>query len=514
MSFPDSTIDFKFPDANSTETKKPMNLGKIDVSYGHLITPENSEELGIKYDWITDCEQPSRYEPGGLHPVNIHDKFCDERYEVINKLGYGTYSTVWLAKDWQSDRWVALKIIAARSSESSKESHILQHLQKYHTAKPSVPGFDNISKPLHKFTIDGPNGTHTCLVSEPLGGSVADARDNTIGAEGIFPLQIARATAAHVIIGVAFLHRSGVVHGDLHSGNVLFRWPEIQQLSMDQMYARYGLPMLRQVERISGLPLDVGVPSHIVHSTGHRLMCNKVDSADIVITDFGEAYESVHGPPQHLNTPLRLCPPENLLDRGIIGVKADVWALGCTLVDILGSGPLFYAWRSDKDDLMRQIVSTVGRPSQHWWEAWENRHKWFKEDGTWCGTLDDEEPYDPMPTLETTISRFRQKSDEKLDEKEQGALLQVLRGMLTINPEQRFTIEDVINSQWMEDYGRPAIEALDKQGKKEISPPASDSPAAKGDADCFYVLDICATTMAAAALVGTLIAAWVDKRRH
>ena len=41
---------------------------------------------------------PHRYVPGGYHPVNIGDMFHN-RYEVLRKLGFGQYSTVWLAND-------------------------------------------------------------------------------------------------------------------------------------------------------------------------------------------------------------------------------------------------------------------------------------------------------------------------------------------------------------------------------------------------------------------------------
>jgi len=46
-------------------------------------------------------ENPHRYQPGGHHPVHLGDIYC-KRYRVINKLGFGTYSTVWLAQDLQS----------------------------------------------------------------------------------------------------------------------------------------------------------------------------------------------------------------------------------------------------------------------------------------------------------------------------------------------------------------------------------------------------------------------------
>ena len=40
----------------------------------------------------------TRYCPGGYHPVTLGDRFHD-RYCVIQKLGFGVYSTVWLAND-------------------------------------------------------------------------------------------------------------------------------------------------------------------------------------------------------------------------------------------------------------------------------------------------------------------------------------------------------------------------------------------------------------------------------
>lgn len=43
------------------------------------------------------CEWEEEYRPGGFHPINLGDTFCDRKYKVIRKLGYGSSSTVWLA---------------------------------------------------------------------------------------------------------------------------------------------------------------------------------------------------------------------------------------------------------------------------------------------------------------------------------------------------------------------------------------------------------------------------------
>ena len=46
-----------------------------------------------------DAEPLQRYRAGGYHPVHIGDLFDGGRYRVENKLGWGAYGTVWLAKD-------------------------------------------------------------------------------------------------------------------------------------------------------------------------------------------------------------------------------------------------------------------------------------------------------------------------------------------------------------------------------------------------------------------------------
>jgi hypothetical protein len=46
-----------------------------------------------------DEEDLEDYRPGGYHPVHIGDAFKDGRYVIVRKLGWGHFSTVWLARD-------------------------------------------------------------------------------------------------------------------------------------------------------------------------------------------------------------------------------------------------------------------------------------------------------------------------------------------------------------------------------------------------------------------------------
>lgn len=45
------------------------------------------------------CEWIEDYRPGSYHPVHLGDLFNNGQYKIIRKLGEGSYSTVWLARD-------------------------------------------------------------------------------------------------------------------------------------------------------------------------------------------------------------------------------------------------------------------------------------------------------------------------------------------------------------------------------------------------------------------------------
>jgi hypothetical protein len=49
-----------------------------------------------------DVEPIHRYRPGGYHPIHLGDSLKFGRYQILHKLGWGGYATVWLAKDRRS----------------------------------------------------------------------------------------------------------------------------------------------------------------------------------------------------------------------------------------------------------------------------------------------------------------------------------------------------------------------------------------------------------------------------
>ncbi|KAL8824482.1 MAG: hypothetical protein Q9170_008140 [Blastenia crenularia] len=427
--------------------------------------------LGLVYNWQEDVENLERYGPGGYHPVQLGDDLDDGRYHIVHKLGNGAYSTVWLAKDRRHGRYVALKIIVAEFSSTSNESHILHLLEDERASNPDIVGGQYLLKLIGEFTIDGPNGLHTCLVSEPTSCSLAVARE--VSVVRLFPLQIARAIAAKIIMGLAFLHGCGVVHGDLHTNNVLLQLPNIDKLSTDELYQRYYTTVQQSVTRIDGNPLDNTVPPYTVVPMRTAIACEDVTDANILIADFGEAYLANNESRPRLNTPVLLCPPEALLGKGIIGMPADIWTLACTLFEVLGKSTLFEAFGGDPDTVVKEMVSALGKPDEPWWSAWQNRDKFFREDGSWVPSPRGYER--KSRALEERIAKTRRKGED-FDEAEKDALVKMMAGMLKWAPEDRVKIEDVLSSEWMERYGKPAIAALSQEPVVDTTPKADEAP--------------------------------------
>ena len=165
---------------------------------------------------LTNIENIETYRPGGFHPIHLHDTLANNRYHILHKLGYGGFSTVWLARDTAENKLVSLKILTAESSASCPDIEITQVLK----ASPKSldhPGRQHILSVVDDFTVKGPNGSHLCLVSRVAGPSIADLSFCPGQVAGCRRLRgdVGRLFARQTAQAVGVLHGVGVVHGGL-----------------------------------------------------------------------------------------------------------------------------------------------------------------------------------------------------------------------------------------------------------------------------------------------------------
>ena len=185
-------------------------LASRHIHHHANMSPDRSPQLFTHWHY-PDVEPISYYRKGGYHPIHIDD-VLENRYRIVNKLGYGAYGTIWLVEDLESGRCAALKILAAEVSKKISEVAILHHLKQRQLNDEGSNGQEFLMEFLDDFKVEGPNGTHQCIVTEVLGPSIgADAEE--IYGEERYPIEIAKKLVAQVIRGVAYLHSCGVVHG-------------------------------------------------------------------------------------------------------------------------------------------------------------------------------------------------------------------------------------------------------------------------------------------------------------
>ncbi|KAK9333051.1 kinase-like domain-containing protein [Lipomyces starkeyi] len=331
-----------------------------------------------QYPWVfrppslDNIEQIESYRQGGFHPVSVGDKFSRGRYRILHKLGFGGFSTVWLARDEQSHRLVSLKIITAEASSTCNDLKILQYLKEsatYHPACEHIPSvFDN-------FTIEGPNGFHTCLVSLFAGPDIAQVCYSPGRRAGSRRLRgsLARKFAKQVTLAVGYLHSRGVAHGDLNTSNILIQLAYVDSWSDKHVYELLGCPVTDEVLLWSGeLNNLVCAPEYLVEPANLSKLESKWFTEKVLLVDFGQSFMLHSPPPQNeVGYTMSYCAPELYFERRA-SVWSDIWALGCTIFEIRAGCQLFESFLGGPHEVIQQMVQALGKLPEPWWSSWEN----------------------------------------------------------------------------------------------------------------------------------------------
>ncbi|KAL2372037.1 hypothetical protein RJZ57_003516 [Blastomyces gilchristii] len=260
-----------------------------------------------------------------------------------------------------------------------------------------------------------------------------------------------------LVLVVDFVHAQGIVHGDLHLGNILLKVPRnFDQLSLNQLYEKYGAPELDPIVRLDGNPLPPGVPSHGIAPIWLGEASEKItlSEARILLTDFGEAFSRSKERKYESHTPLAIRSPEARFEpNNSLSFPSDIWTLACTIWSIVAQRPLFEGFLMTEDDMTREHVDALGILPLEWWRKWEARRLKFTEDG---------KPINRNPfrswddRFEDSVQQPRQESGiPSFDAREREAFFDMLRPMFSFRPENRPTTKQILKSEWMRKWALP-----------------------------------------------------------
>jgi len=143
-----------------------QRLPRVGRAWKPLIFANSNFER-IAPDEKVEEELIPKYTASHYYPVRIGEVLRD-RYQIVGKLGFGRSSTVWLARDLDGRRHVALKLFinsAAMGEELDHESSIYRRISN--TPANAHPGRAAVRQLLDSFDAAGPDGSHRCLVHPP-----------------------------------------------------------------------------------------------------------------------------------------------------------------------------------------------------------------------------------------------------------------------------------------------------------------------------------------------------------
>ncbi|KAJ3493433.1 hypothetical protein NLG97_g4736 [Lecanicillium saksenae] len=143
-------------------------------------------------------------------------------YQIVSKLGYGAYSTVWLGFDRRLTRHLALKILTADSYGQENDIFEIDILKHMRCLAADEPGARHILQLLDNFQHDGPNGTHACLVFPAMGPDVTNY--SQLFPKRRIPAPQIKTISRQLLLGLSFLHDiSRVIHTDTSSIRDMFQ---------------------------------------------------------------------------------------------------------------------------------------------------------------------------------------------------------------------------------------------------------------------------------------------------
>ncbi|OAX78133.1 CMGC/SRPK protein kinase [Emergomyces africanus] len=373
----------------------------------------------IEIDQLVEEEELPDYKADRFYPARLGEVF-QNRYQIIAKLGFGSSSTIWLARDLIGHQYVALKLYV-NTSLVHRELPVYRHIAG-RLAKSSHPGRGNIRKLLDSFEARGPHGQHIVLVIEAAQMSLRDMR-MVFRPDG-FEEDFVKGAIIELLKALDFLHTHGeIVHTDVHFGNMLLGIDDNDVLGAFEKH-EYSSPVARkQVSQTRTIYLS-------------RIILPKV--GPMLLSDFGGARI---GPGPHSGNimPLEYRAPETL-HYVEWSYPVDIWSVGLTAWDLRESKLLFTA-RDEDGDLydaahLAQLIAAIGPPPPEFLAKNPVRKADFwDEQGKWLGLA-------PIPcnrTMEALATRAENKS----------GFLRFIRRALTWLPEERATAKELLQDPWL-----------------------------------------------------------------
>ncbi|MCJ1398649.1 hypothetical protein MMC11_001850 [Xylographa trunciseda] len=380
----------------------------ITTGFGTLDTTQKVEE-----------EAQAWYQPENWYPVRIGAIF-NVTYQVLSKLGYGAYSTVWLCRDLKAHSYVTIKVCERNSVQARREVKVYQHLNAI-TSRHS--GSRLVRTLLDAFEINSSDGNYQCLVHKPLGMSLSNLQARSPFQR--LPENLLKLTLIHILLALDFLHTEAlVIHTDLQPRNILLDIEDKSILSeLEEREKKIPSPRKVNGDRVIYTSQQLKIPG----THGRPVLC-----------DFGEARFGGEGYDDDIQ-PYIYRAPEVILHKRWNN-KVDIWNVGVMAWDLFEDKHLFHAKDQNNENSslhhIAEMIALLGPPPSEFIRRSKLGSEYFDAHGKGKGLIDI-----PVMSFED--------SEENLNGEEKVLFLAFLRKMLSWVPEGRKTAKELLRDPWL-----------------------------------------------------------------
>ncbi|KPA86841.1 putative protein kinase [Leptomonas pyrrhocoris] len=245
-------------------------------------------------------EDKSAYKEGGYLTVTP-GKIVHSRYVLIQKLGWGEFSTVWLAYDTKhatlgrgaKQAFVAVKVAKCRSSVQEATYYEVS-LLRYIEAR--LPPHATVTNIIDCFDVQGEFGMHTCMVMPLCGPNLLSIIDRVKGQRGrrsADDVRLVKEIILSVLISLHELSVLNVLHTDIKPENILCCAVDTKLLGSMEKFCSYNKDRRHMISTDE-------FHDAMKQQTGDHLVC---------LADFG--LSALLEPPGSAATWTALCPSVN-----------------------------------------------------------------------------------------------------------------------------------------------------------------------------------------------------------
>ncbi|KAF4156645.1 hypothetical protein CNMCM8927_007740 [Aspergillus lentulus] len=369
------------------------------------------------------------YKPEHYFPVHIGDVY-ETRYQITGKLGYGAYSTSWLCRDLQGDKYRVLKVstsLPTFPTASDRELKIYEHLSKVNCTH---QGQSLIRELYDSFDIQGPVGKHRCLVMQPMHMTLLEMMSLN---PRPFDIPLLKMTVKRLLLALDFLHTEAeIIHTDLKTDNLMLTLEDNTML-LDFAKAEAEDPSPRK---------NIDESRTIYKSRKFRRPTGGKGYGLPILCDFGEARIGKRQESGPFVQPHIYRAPEVIFEMQW-GSAVDIWNLAGLIWDLFEGEHLFgdiFDIKGCHDPFkhLALMVALIGPPPSEFVKRSETTEQCFDPSGAWIAYGDAALPLISLGSLE-----------KRLSGQEKELYLQFMRSMLKWLPEERWTARQLLEHPWL-----------------------------------------------------------------